>query len=344
MARGRHLRGAVIFLHGSGDTGQGVRQWLEAASSGKFERSLKELGLAPVLFPTAPETPYTLAGGMPSTVWFDRHKLSPGFPQDRAGVLRSLRQIEEEVRKLEDEGVPSTRVFVGGFSMGGCLALEVLGYQPLATRIAGVFSHASFLNNDSAAFETAADMRTPVYSSHGTADGMVKAAWGRATAERLRGRGLDMSFTEHDGLDHELGEEQIAGLLGWISSVVDRPEFGQSKTVEEDGDGGRISPKGGDVLAEPPCSVTYDITDLGGYRHRVLFKVPPGSEELLSGASICARGGIFQLETVPSTLGQVVTTLMSPKPELTSAAIARRIEQRLGDPRPPGIDEACCLS
>ncbi|CAN0592844.1 unnamed protein product, partial [Laminaria digitata] len=93
QARGRHLRGAVIFLHGSGDTGRGVRQWLESASGGTFERSLGELGLAPVLFPTAPETPYTLAGGMPSSVWFDRQRLSPGSPQDRAGVLRSLRQV-----------------------------------------------------------------------------------------------------------------------------------------------------------------------------------------------------------------------------------------------------------
>lgn len=41
----RH-RGAVVFLHGSGDTGPGVRQWLEAASGGEFERVLgSELGL-----------------------------------------------------------------------------------------------------------------------------------------------------------------------------------------------------------------------------------------------------------------------------------------------------------
>ncbi|CAN0108433.1 unnamed protein product, partial [Laminaria digitata] len=154
-------------------------------------------------------------------------------------------QVEEEVRKLEDEGVSSSRVFVGGFSMGGCLALEVLGYQPLATTIAGVFSHASFLNDDSAAFETATAIGTPVYSSHGTADGMVKAAWGRATAERLRGRGFDLSFAEHDGLDHELGEAQIAGLLDWMSSVVDRPGFGQPRKAGEGGDGGRISPESG---------------------------------------------------------------------------------------------------
>lgn len=48
----------------------------------------------------------------------------------------------------------------------------------------------------------------PVYASHGGADGMVDVAWGRATTERLKARGFDVRFTEHDGLDHELGERQ----------------------------------------------------------------------------------------------------------------------------------------
>lgn len=61
-------------------------------------------------------------------------------------------------------------------------------------------------------FETAQVARTPVYSSHGSADGLVQASWGRSTAERLRGiAGLDeLQFTEHDGLDHELGEKQAS--------------------------------------------------------------------------------------------------------------------------------------
>lgn len=58
-----------MFLHGSGDTGHGIREWLASASGGKFERTLKELRLGPVVFPTAARRPYTPAGGMPSTVW-----------------------------------------------------------------------------------------------------------------------------------------------------------------------------------------------------------------------------------------------------------------------------------
>ncbi|CBN76593.1 GI23857 [Ectocarpus siliculosus] len=288
-------RGAVIFLHGSGDTGGGVRDWLSSASGGKFDRAIAELGLGEVVYPTAPERRYTLAGGAVSTVWFDRERLSPGSRQDRAGVLRSLRQVEDEVRKLEDAGVPRSGVFVGGFSMGGCLALEALGAEGLAGRLAGVFSHASFLSDDSAVFEVTAGgsaaqssrpAPTPVYVTHGAADGMVKVAWGRSTAEKLKARGgLDLTFKEHVELDHELEEEQIAGLLDWISTVVGRPGFGQ---VVGGGDGRQtsaarrgVSPAGAtEVLhadqVEPACSVTYDITDLGGCQSRASFHVPPG--------------------------------------------------------------------
>ncbi|CAB1109745.1 unnamed protein product [Ectocarpus sp. CCAP 1310/34] len=223
QSHAQRRRGAVIFLHGSGDTGRGVRDWLSSASGGKFNRAIAELGLGEVVYPTAPERRYTLAGGAPSTVWFDRERLSPGSPQDRAGVLRSLRQVEDEVRKLEDAGVPSSGVFVGGFSMGGCLALETLGAEGLAGRLAGVFSHASFLSDDSAVFEMTAGSAaqssrqtpTPVYVTHGAADGMVKVAWGRATAEKLKAKtGLDLTFKEHVELDHELGEEQARKFLG----------------------------------------------------------------------------------------------------------------------------------
>ncbi|CAM9364137.1 unnamed protein product [Ectocarpus sp. 6 AP-2014] len=302
QSHAQRRRGAVIFLHGSGDTGRGVRDWLSSASGGKFDRAIAELGLGEVVYPTAPERRYTLAGGAPSTVWFDRERLSPGSRQDRAGVLRSLRQVEDEVRKLEDAGVPRSGVFVGGFSMGGCLALEALGAEGLAGRLAGVFSHASFLSDDSAVFEVTAGgsaaqssrpAPTPVYVTHGAADGMVKVAWGRATAEKLKAKGgLDLTFKEHVELDHELEEEQareffftIAGLLDWISTVVGRPGFGQ---VVGGGDGRQtssarrgVSPAGAtEVLhadqVEPACSVTYDITDLGGCQSRASFHVPPG--------------------------------------------------------------------
>ncbi|CAM9320420.1 unnamed protein product [Choristocarpus tenellus] len=94
-------------------------------------------------------TPYTLAGGVTSHVWFDRSALSPSAPQDKNGVRRSIHQVAEEIRNLEEAGVPRGGIFIGGFSMGGCLALEFLTVKEYAGTLGGVFCHSSFLNMDS---------------------------------------------------------------------------------------------------------------------------------------------------------------------------------------------------
>ena len=55
------MKRAVIFLHGSGDSGLGMATWL------------KQLGYSPdpnivLIIPSAPMRPYTLAGGEESAV------------------------------------------------------------------------------------------------------------------------------------------------------------------------------------------------------------------------------------------------------------------------------------
>ncbi|CAM9583733.1 unnamed protein product [Discosporangium mesarthrocarpum] len=329
-SRGLPPRGAVVFLHGSGGTGQGIREWLHAASMGRFECRLSELGLK-LVCPTSPLRSYTLAGGASSRVWFDRTELSPSAKQDKAGVRRSMQQVKEELRRLEEDGVPRSGIFVGGFSMGGGLALEFLGDKECGGRLAGIFSHSGFLNEDSNVFASL-PMATPVYISHGAADGMVMPEWGYLTSERLRNRGFTTSHVEHPGLEHELGKGQIEALLDWIEGVSE----GFDKTPENCAYD-EAAPEFKKVRFE--VSVSRQDKDFSLAR----FSVPPGSESLLSGSSICTRGAFFNL-TDTGIPGFVEASFVSPMPDLTAAAIAQRIEQRLADPSPPGVEEACCVS
>ena len=58
-----------------------------------------------------------------------------------------LQSIEEEVAK----GTPYNRIVIGGFSMGGALALH-LAYR-FKKPFAGCFTISSFLNHDSLVYE-----------------------------------------------------------------------------------------------------------------------------------------------------------------------------------------------
>merc|ERR1712187_523834 len=114
-------------------------------------------------------------------------------PEDVEGVARSVQQIDKEIDKLVDKGVPLNRIGVAGMSMGGCLAMHVaLGSGRYAGRLGAVASLSSFLPEDSSldALATARHKDSegggvPLFMAHGGSDPMIPPVWAEATRRRL---------------------------------------------------------------------------------------------------------------------------------------------------------------
>ena len=124
---GAVAKAAVIFLHGSGDDGPGARAYLRSLGV-SFEQRLAAASVE-LHFPSARPIPYSLAGGALSSVWFDRPAgLAPGPPGRGAEHLPSVGASVAALHALVDElgarGIPARRVAIGGFSMGGGIALQ----------------------------------------------------------------------------------------------------------------------------------------------------------------------------------------------------------------------------
>ncbi|KAG7474519.1 lysophospholipase 1 [Solea senegalensis] len=215
---GRHSA-SVIFLHGSGDTGQGLRAWVR-------DVLVPDLAFSHVrvIYPTAPVRPYTPMRGALSNVWFDRYKISRDSPEHLESVdamcssLGSI--IEDEVKA----GIPKHRIIIGGFSMGGAMALHlVCRHHP---DVGGVFALSSFLNKDSAAFQDVekrlkAGLSLPeLFQCHGTSDELVLHQWGEDTSVLLRKFGMNTAFHSFPGLNHQLSQPEMELLRGWILSKL----------------------------------------------------------------------------------------------------------------------------
>jgi len=71
---------AVIFLHGSGDTGAGAERMMNYVWDGQFVDEMAEHKID-VEYPTASPIPYTIAQGQVMNVWFDRKSLLPKAPE-----------------------------------------------------------------------------------------------------------------------------------------------------------------------------------------------------------------------------------------------------------------------
>ncbi|XP_072383863.1 lysophospholipase-like protein 1 [Diabrotica undecimpunctata] len=203
----------VICLHGSGDTGQGFLDWM------KFLVGDFSLPHIKFYFPTAPLQPYTPLGGEMSNVWFDRHSITPDVPE-HTETLDSIGNVMKEfINKIsKNNNVSVNRIIVGGFSMGGALALHTAyRFNP---GLAGAFTMSSFLNNGSVVLKEAKSTTTPLYMLHGDRDTMVPISWGEKTFQDLQKIGIKAEFLPIKNTMHELKKNEILHLLEWIQKIL----------------------------------------------------------------------------------------------------------------------------
>lgn len=239
--RGSH-NASVIFLHGSGklflkpfykylymcaryihmnafmftgDTGKNLIEWIRFLLGREME-----FPHIKVIYPTAPFKPYTPLGGQMSNVWFDRESISMTVPENLQSLEEIYKKLNEMINEEILQGVPVNRIIVGGFSMGGALAIHT-GYH-LNTKLCGVFACSSFLNQESVVYESLkrtlqTDTDLPeLRMFHGGRDTLVPLEWGQKTFENLLKLGVKGEFTPLKNTLHELKRQELLDLEKWI--------------------------------------------------------------------------------------------------------------------------------
>ncbi|KAI4463542.1 lysophospholipase-related [Holotrichia oblita] len=199
-----------------GDTGNGIFEWM------KFLIGDFALPHLKFLFPTAPLRSYTPLNGEMSNVWFDRYDIIPSVPEHD----ETLNSIDIEIKSLIDgelaKGISLDKIIIGGFSMGGAMALHT-AYRSMPG-FAGVFALSSFLNDDSSVYKALQNspesLDTPLIMFHGDRDTLVLPKWGRTTCDNLRKHGVRAEFHIVQNCLHELKKKQLHHLLDWINKIL----------------------------------------------------------------------------------------------------------------------------
>ncbi|KAL7078680.1 hypothetical protein ACQ4LE_002046 [Meloidogyne hapla] len=104
----------LIFFHGLGDQGDG---W-----SSIFKEEMR-VPYIKYIFPNAQSRPVTLNFGMRMPAWYDILGLTANSSEDDQGIELAKNYVHGLISKEIDEGISSKRIVIGGFSMGGALAL-----------------------------------------------------------------------------------------------------------------------------------------------------------------------------------------------------------------------------
>ncbi|MFH4977012.1 hypothetical protein AB6A40_003721 [Gnathostoma spinigerum] len=205
----------LIFLHGLGDTGHG---W-----SSVFEHEIREDHIK-YICPHAPTRPVTLNMGMRMPAWYDMYGLTPDAQEDTDGINESTKIVHSLIDAEIRAGIPSNRIIIGGFSMGGALALYAgITYdKPLA----GIIGLSSFLcQRDKIPGNHTVNSAIPIFMGHGAEDVLVPLTFGQMTQAYIKTFDPNITIKVYPGMGHSSCPEELRDVKGFIAKRL--PKIGK---------------------------------------------------------------------------------------------------------------------
>ncbi len=209
----------VVWLHGSGEKGTDNVSPLRALDG----TVLADAGKRPA-FVLVPQCP-------PKAAW---HAVGLNKPPE---ITEPARMVVATVRALSKEfGLDGRRIYVGGFSMGGCGAWELLTRYPDLFAAALPIAGPPFAGKPGERPGLAAVIKhVPIWAFHGDKDGTAPVDGTRAIVAALKKEGGDVTYTEYKGGGHECARTlKDPKLVDWLLAQkrAADPSFVQAKVPE----------------------------------------------------------------------------------------------------------------
>jgi phospholipase/carboxylesterase len=192
-------RAAVIMLHGRGGTAQDIL-------------TLADLFAQPDLAYVAPQA----AGGS----WYPYAFLSP-LERNEPALSCALRTVGDNLDALARQGFATERVFLLGFSQGGCLALEYVARH--AKRYAGVVGlSAGLIGPDNSPRDYRGSLaNSPIFLGCGDLDSHIPLARVREATRVLRAMGGNVTERIYAGMGHAINEAEIKSVSEMLSARLE---------------------------------------------------------------------------------------------------------------------------
>ncbi|RKU40548.1 hypothetical protein DL546_002638 [Coniochaeta pulveracea] len=200
----------VIFVHGLGDTGHG---WASAVENWRRRQKLDEVKF---VLPHAPNIPITANWSQKMPGWYDIAAIDgsvEGFRknEDEAGILVSQAYFHSLIQSEIDNGIPSERIVLGGFSQGG--AMSLFAGLTAKVKLAGIIALSSYLllSLKFADLIPHPEMNkdTPIFMAHGNVDQVVNFNMGKLSYDFLKEKGYNASFRVYEGMGHSACLEEL---------------------------------------------------------------------------------------------------------------------------------------
>ena len=239
----------LICVHGLGDRGAG---WTFLAENWRRRGKFEDVAF---VFPSAPSIPITVVSrhvcvpsidhraatrhqilmltfiqnmGMEMPGWYDIKNFDTlNRSDDEPGILRSRGYLHSLINQQVADGIPPSRIILGGFSQGGAMA--IFSGPTFRERLAGVFGLSCYQllpeKFDSLMAETGTEdkirSKPNIFMGHGMDDPLVKVDWGEKTAEGLKEKGFEVEWHTYPNTPHAVDPKEIDALEAWVTKRLD---------------------------------------------------------------------------------------------------------------------------
>ncbi|VDO64272.1 unnamed protein product [Haemonchus placei] len=200
----------MIFLHGLGDSGDG---WSDV-----FAHEIRNDNVK-YICPSSASRPVTLNMGMVMPAWFDLYGLDATAREDSEGIAQATRLVHGMIDAEVAAGIPSHKIILGGFSMGGALALYAGLTYP--HKLAGIVGLSSFLiQRDKLPGNHTTNKETPIFLGHGANDFLVPLTFGQLTEKLLKAFNPNVQLHVYNGMAHSSCPEELRDLKKFINERI----------------------------------------------------------------------------------------------------------------------------
>ncbi|WP_198333278.1 alpha/beta hydrolase [Legionella clemsonensis] len=169
------------------------------------------------VFLDAPVRPVTINSGMAMRAWYDIFELRFTTREDKEGILNSEEEILQVIHAQTEQGMPSDKIFLAGFSQGGAMALHTALH--LTYPLGGVIALSAYLPLASECRPSLAK-GTPIFLGFGTYDTIVLPAWSKMTIDWLLAQGYQNLSWHTYAMEHSICMEEIKELSTWLSNLM----------------------------------------------------------------------------------------------------------------------------
>jgi predicted esterase len=151
--------------------------------------------------------------------------------EDEEGMMQTMAYLTTLIDDLVKQGVPASRIVVGGFSQGHVMSMltglvskyagqlgglvGLSGYMPLPDKIPAL-RHQAGLSEE-------VDSRVPIFLARGTADRLVPKRYHRICYESLLRYGVkedSITVKEYDQMGHSMNGAELRDLCAWLEAHV----------------------------------------------------------------------------------------------------------------------------